>query len=275
MTSRHATRIAAAKAANFFAARVHNIQTLATGVKRIDLTVQPPTANNPTPFAFLPGQWVDYYIESIDQVTGYSMISSPLDLPHLSLVVQYSSLNAAAVHVHENTHVHDLVWLRNGGQVTWDAASPTEKNHALMLAGGIGVTPYASMLRHLQKSKRTMAMATEDNTSKVASVSVRRCALLHSSTNNVLANDLEAMSKELPEHIRYQHSLTDGSGLGRINKKDIDSALAFLKRNEEEEEECGTVTMLCGTAPFVSDMTFVLTHDFDFQEEDILVEKWW
>ena len=130
---------------------MHNIETLATGVKRIDLTVQPPTTSNSASFAFLPGQWVDYYIESIDQVTGYSMISSPLDLPHLSLVVQYSSLNAAAVHVHENTHVHDLVWLRNGGQVTWDAASPTEKKHALMLAGGIGVTPYASMLRHLQK----------------------------------------------------------------------------------------------------------------------------
>ena len=253
-----AAQKAAASAAGFVAARITRIQTIANGVKRVNLTLDQTPPPTPPPFTFQPGQWVDFYIDDIEEITGYSMISSPLELPDLSLVVQYAKTNRAAEHVHATARCGDLIWLRSGGNVCWDATLPTAGS-VLMLAGGIGVTPYCSMLQHVnvaQQHKKPIA---------------NKCALLHSSRNSVLVDDLEQMAALSPGNIYYQHSATDGTSSGssgRLNAAAIEEALHFLMSEE-------VVPMCCGSVPFVKSMQSILVNDFNYNLEDVVVERWW
>jgi ferredoxin-NADP reductase len=265
------TTTAAAAAAGFVAARLTKSLRLAEGVKRFDFQIDKHSADQ---FHFHPGQWVDFFIREIDEMTGYSMISSPLELPSLSFVVQLSQQSPAAVHVHETMRVDDVVWLRPGGSVTWDATSSTNDD-ALLLAGGIGVTPFASMLRHAELSSRVTPARS-------------RAALLHSSRQRVLREELISIASASPTNLRYLHKDTDGSGDGRIDGFDIENALTFLKREKERVDggsgggggggissSSNVVPFLCGSSPFIVSMEELLTNDFGYLREDIVVERWW
>jgi benzoate/toluate 1,2-dioxygenase reductase subunit len=241
------TAAAAAAAAGFASAKIVQVTSIAKNVKRLDLVIN----STAPPFTFLPGQWCDFYIESIDEVSGYSMISSPLELPCFSLAVQQSK-SKAALHIHNEMKENDQLWVRSGGNVFWDGS---DHKNALMLAGGIGVTPYMSMVNHLAMSK---AIQKTSNF----------CALVHSSKNNVLVNELQDISNTL-DSFYYQHSVTNGSGSGRINLNDIERALRSIKNQ-------GTVIpMICGSEPFLKNMELMLIESFDFQENEIMMEKWW
>ena len=90
---------------------------------RLNLLSEDTASSSSTPrmFSFTPGQWVDYYIPECDSVGGFSIISSPDDLPgHLELAVKFSANSTAAEYIHQRQQVGDLVFLRPGGNVHWD-----------------------------------------------------------------------------------------------------------------------------------------------------------
>ena len=73
------------------------------------------------------------------------------DLPgHLELAVKFSANSTAAEYIHQRQQVGDLVFLRPGGNVHWDPV--TDPALSLMLAGGIGITPFLSMCSRLQNN---------------------------------------------------------------------------------------------------------------------------
>ena len=271
---------AAAAAAGFVPARLIKSSRLADGVKRFDFLIdcnKQAAAAAPS-FYFQPGQWVDFFIREIDEMTGYSMISSPLELPRLSLVVQLSQENPAAMYVHETMQVDDVVWMRPGGSVTWDASS--SKDDALMIAGGIGVTPFTSMLRHAELSSFITTPCSSH---------CRRAALIHSSRQRVLKDELTNIVTESSTQLQYLHKETNGTGDGRIDAFDIESALTFLNEKKEKEQVDGlmyvhggnssggssVVPFVCGNSTFVVSMEEMLINHFGYLREDIVVERWW
>ena len=280
---------AAAAAAGFVPARLIKSSRLADGVKRFDFLIDcnkqaAAAAPSSSSFHFQPGQWVDFFIREIDEMTGYSMISSPLELPRLSLVVQLSQENPAAVYVHETMQVDDVVWMRPGGSVMWDASS--SKDDALMIAGGIGVTPFASMLRHAELSSSITTPCSS------SSSHCRRAALIHSSRQRVLKDELTNIVTESSTQLQYLHKETNGTGDGRIDAFDIESALTFLNEKKEKEQVDGmihvhggngsggsssssVVPFVCGNSTFVVSMEEMLINHFGYLREDIVVERWW
>jgi ferredoxin-NADP reductase len=248
----------AAAKANFYGFKLIRSINLTKTIKRLDFTLEKTdftmeetTENHSNQFTFQPGQWVDYFIQEKDLITGYSMISSPLDLPNISLVVQLSK-DPAAIHVHTHSEINDIVWLRSGGEVTWEASSAAAGN-VLLIAGGIGVTPFASMLNNVVALDEKAVCGN--------------CALIHSSRDNILKEDLTKASKQQPNNIKYISKETNGSGIGRINTSDIEAALHFLDNSAKP--------ILCGNENFIEAMQNLLVNEFQYKKEEIVVEKWW
>lgn len=243
-----------AAAAGFSVAKVVKMFSLDHRTKQLDLVVEGPGFN------FLPGQWVDFYIPEIDEVTGYSMISSPLDLPVVKLAVQLSD-SPAAIFVHEQLRESNMVFIRTGGDVIWDASSESVEN-ALLLAGGIGVTPFMSMVRHL---------AFAD--------SKRKAFLLHSSrsSSSLVSETLQDVAESCSHSFQYRLLKTDGSGRNRILPADIEKALRFLTQREPfgEVELLSVAPYICGPPKFVDHMENLLLEDFGFGKYQINVERWW
>ena len=102
-------------------------------------------------FRFLPGQWVDLYVEIAGrlEVAGYSITSSPLARGTIELAVKLVGGNPVTHYMHDEAKVGDLV-LMEGGQ--GDFYYQREMADSLVLiAGGIGITPVMSIGRYVDE----------------------------------------------------------------------------------------------------------------------------
>ena len=90
----------------------------------------------------LPGQWVDLIIEinGREYIGGYSIISSP-DAPSISLAVKDVGIDPVTRWIHDSMSEGDRVKFTVGG----DFFYTPDKGSALLLAGGIGITPLLSL----------------------------------------------------------------------------------------------------------------------------------
>ena len=98
---------------------------------------------------FLPGQWVDLYVEtgSTTAVGGFSITSSPLQHGAIALAIKKLPQGAAASFLHDRAKVGDSFLIRGGSggfhyEESWDGPS-------VLIGGGIGITPLMSILRYL------------------------------------------------------------------------------------------------------------------------------
>eukprot|EP00808_Paulinella_micropora_P015676 g77599.t1 len=231
------------------------------------------------PFSFQPGQWVDFYIPSIDKIGGYSITSAPCELPRFELVVKAASWPPAKW-VTEQARAGDVVYVKVGGDVTfqYDLHRPISP---LLLAGGVGLTPFLSILRHMQHivSSSAGAPAIAKNTANLP-----RAALIHTCRNQKLFGEsLARLQQGLPTQLFYlRQEVTDGSGNGRISRETVRTALSFLTGESPKSPErhaarhvntARVVPFLCGPAAFIEDMSTLLL-DLGFADSDLRVEKW-
>lgn len=95
-------------------------------------------------FSFRPGQWVDFVVPPHEWVGGFSLASSPRDVPLVRLAVKRSD-HPPALWVHDRSRVHDAVRLSVGGSCVLDPRSTHRP--AVFCAGGIGISPILSQYR--------------------------------------------------------------------------------------------------------------------------------
>ena len=108
----------------------------------------------PTLSSFLPGQWVDFMVPPHSWIGGFSIASSPKDLPNLTLAIKRSS-HPPAAWVHESSHVNQDVHVQVGGTCVLpplDSSTTTTEEFAaspprIFCAGGIGISPVLSQYR--------------------------------------------------------------------------------------------------------------------------------
>jgi hypothetical protein len=135
-------------------ATVEKVTREAPDVVRLDFRLDEPGDNGEgvnDGFAFRPGQWLDMFLDAqgITKVGGFSLTSSPLELPSFALTVKKSP-NPPAIWCVDEAKIGDRVQCRPGGNFHWTAASAhqgLEAQRLLLVAGGIGVTPLYSMVR--------------------------------------------------------------------------------------------------------------------------------
>uniref|UniRef100_UPI00358E3EBC oxidoreductase NAD-binding domain-containing protein 1 n=1 Tax=Myxine glutinosa TaxID=7769 RepID=UPI00358E3EBC len=101
-------------------------------------------------FSFKPGQWVDVTIPGVEEVTGFSMCSSPRELAEhgvLNLAIKESS-HPPTLWVHSQCKPGAELNLTASGDFFYDSDSVVSPMALLLVAGGVGVNPLVSILLH-------------------------------------------------------------------------------------------------------------------------------
>ena len=122
-------------------ATVCNIKQETPSTKSFDLI---PTSGE---IHFLPGQWIDLsiLINGHREVAGYSITSNPAHNSSISLAVKDVGDDLVTRHIHDSMVDGDIVSLSVGGTCTYSS----DKKNALLLAGGIGITPLISIFKYI------------------------------------------------------------------------------------------------------------------------------
>ena len=126
--------------------RIADIQEISPTVKSFTLALDGKS------FTFLPGQWIDCFadIDGRTEVAGYSMTSSPTEDGWFSIAVKLVGDNPVTDYLHDCAKVGDTLTVEGGSgdfHYTGDSTHPIA-----LVAGGIGITPIASIIRYLDKS---------------------------------------------------------------------------------------------------------------------------
>lgn len=126
----------------FHVGRIASKRLVSPSVTVLDLHV-------PSLHFFLPGQWVDFVSpENSGWVGGFSLASSPSDLPTVTLAVKASSQKPARW-VTFDSKVGDTIEIQVGGNCVLEKDF---KKSAVFCGAGIGISPLLSMYRqHVQE----------------------------------------------------------------------------------------------------------------------------
>ncbi len=223
-----------------------------TAIGQATPTVKVFTFKTEEPFRFLPGHWLDCYVD-IDghrEVGGYSMTSSPL-ADHVELAIKYSESNPVTRYLHGQASVGNRLYLDGGyGECCYE---PGMAGSLVLIAGGIGLTPLMSIIRYATG-------ATPD-------VTVTLLYAATSSEEHLFRDELEGIAARNPR-FRCEFFVTRGvsDGTLRVGHIDQDALQAVVHQ--------GAVYFVCGPGPMIDSTVDLLTR-MGVQPERICFERWW
>ncbi|KAI5200448.1 Oxidoreductase Nad-Binding Domain-Containing Protein 1 [Manis pentadactyla] len=148
------------------AARVCGTTPESPSVKRLRLLVADKD------FSFKAGQWVDFFIPGVSVVGGFSICSSPRLLEQdrmIELAVKYTN-HPPALWIHNQCTLDSEVAVRVGGDFFFDPQPADASRNLVLIAGGVGINPLLSILRHsvdLHRERENKGSGYEIGTTKL------------------------------------------------------------------------------------------------------------
>ncbi len=233
--------------------RIADIQEISPTVKSFTLAL------DGKPFTFLPGQWIDCFkdidgdINGRTEVAGYSMTSAPNEEGWFSIAVKLVGDNPVTDHLHASANVGDTLIVEGG---SGDFHYTGEESHPLaLIAGGIGITPIASIIRYIDKTGLRVP------TTLVYSAS--------SPSELLFREEFEAMADRDRKFRTYltvtrPHTESWHGGTGRID------AAALLEAGIDASHQC----YICGPPEMIRAMLAAL-KEIGVPEERLRYEQWW
>ena len=206
-------------------------------------------------FSFLPGQWVDFYIDTGNSIVvgGFSITSSPLQKGTIELAIKKLSQGRASTYLHERASVGDSFIIQGGfGDFYYEQGMG---GPLVLIAGGIGITPLMSMLRYVDEARLEVDVTLFYSTRTPSEL--------------VFYNQLQALAAHNPR-IRCVFTVTRPRGepwdgpIGRID-------LAPLREYAPSHD---SLYYLCGPPPMLDDLSLLLA-DLGIEPSRIKIERWW
>jgi len=243
------------------AAEVVNIQDISPTVKLVDLHIRNQA------LSFKPGQWVDFIIPGVSTVGGFSMVSAPNLLEErrqLQLAIKYSS-HPPAHWVHTQCKTGSEVFVKVGGNFHYIPSKSELENNTLLIAGGVGINPLYSMLRHI---------CHMHSLSENKDIDFGESLLLFSAKTNeelIFKDQLSSLTSQ-SSIVSCKYFVTqqkDDIYSGRINQGAIEEALDRLQKNKKP-----ITSFLCGPQRMMGELETILMT-FGLKKSDIRYESWW
>ena len=202
---------------------------------------------------FLPGQWIDLFVSlhGREQVAGYSITSTPCNTQFISLAVKNSGDDKVTQYIHQSMMEGDTVSFSTGGNCVY----VPEQGNAILIAGGIGLTPLVSIFRYIGE-------ATNHRATIMHSVSSREELLF--------TRELKDLCMQNPHQLSYSYTISGASThstegfSGRVNA-DMFNQL---------EASTFDIAFVCGPDGFVDSLSVQLQKT-GFNTGHIKSETWW
>ena len=229
--------------------RIADIQRMSPTVKSFTLAL------DGQPFTYLPGQWIDCFadIDGRTEVAGYSMTSSPTGDGWFSIAVKLVGDNPVTDYLHDCAKIGDTLIVEGGSgdfHYTGDEPHPIA-----LIAGGIGITPIASIIRYIDKS------GLQVPTTLVYSASAPSELLFR--------EEFEAMKVRNPRFRTFFTVTRSHSEQWSGSKRRIDAA-ALREAGVNANHLC----YICGPPEMIGAMLAAL-KEIDVPEERLHYEQWW
>jgi ferredoxin-NADP reductase len=192
----------------------------------------------PEGFDFVAGQFLTIRAQADgrDLVRCYSLSSSPAARGYLDITVKRQGLVSGLLHSS----------VRTGGLVSIKAPAGAfvyparDDRPLLLLAGGIGITPLLSMLRHATESDPARAVALIYSARREEQLAFR--------------DEIDAISRRHPQ-VRAVFAVTEGSAGVGIYPGRIDDALIRTAMPNVGD----AIALICGPQPMIDGMRQLLT----------------
>jgi ferredoxin-NADP reductase len=184
----------------------------------------------PDGFTFVPGQFltVRVQVDGRPHARCYSISSAPSATDYLEISVRRQGLVSGALHA--NFRAGSVLFIKPpAGRFTYPSRDPRP---LVLVAGGVGITPCISMLRH--------AVETEP---------LRRVTLLYSVRSDLafpFQHELEAIAR-LNSRVRIEVTVTRADGPTRYRVGRLDETMV----RETVSSPADSLCYLCGPTPMV------------------------
>ncbi|XP_076069351.1 oxidoreductase NAD-binding domain-containing protein 1-like isoform X2 [Oratosquilla oratoria] len=220
-------------------------------------------------FYFKAGQWVDMFIPGLETVGGFSMYSDPAQLENdgtIDLGIKFTKW-PPAFWVHKQCHVGSSVAIRAGGDFFYSPEIGDPTYDLLLIAGGVGINPLASILFHA---------AHLHNSCNPDEYKPGRVKLLYTARTpkdllyKVRFDELQMeTSKVSIEYFCTRQQVSEDSGIhaGKIQLENIRQAI-------EELDMDNMKALICGPPPMIEAMDTQLLA-CGLSSSQIYYEKWW
>ena len=204
---------------------------------------------------FLPGQWVDLFIDTgaSVEVGGYSITSTPLQHGSIELAVKKLAHGAAATYLHDRARPGDVVQIQGGSGGFHH--EPTWQGPLVLIAGGIGITPLISILRYVDQSQLGNPVQLIYSASSPSEL--------------LFLDEILSITASNPR-IRCSFTVsrpTEGSWDGRQGRINLD----MLREHFPEQN---SLYYLCGPPSFQDDMAALVT-ELGVEYSMVRAERWW
>lgn len=229
--------------------RIADIQRISPTVKSFTLALDGKS------FTFLPGQWIDCFIDigGKTEVAGYSMTSSPTEEGWFSIAVKLVGDNPVTDYLHGCAKVGDTLTVEGGSgdfHYTGDSTHPLA-----LIAGGIGITPIASVIRFIDQSNPQVP------TTLIYSASTPSELLFR--------DEFEAIAAHNPNFRTYftvtrPHAEPWDGHIGRIDATALSAAGV----------DTNTLCYICGPPEMIRAILAAL-KEIGVPEERLQYEQWW
>jgi len=250
---------------NTITASIQDIQQLSPTIKGFTFK-KSPGSGHPT---FKAGQWVDFFIPGVDKVGGFSMSSAPDKLVNensLDLAIKFSTW-PPAFWLHTKAEIGSQVMMRIGGDYHYPNVVTEKANcdhNLLMIAGGVGINPLASILRHV---------VSQDKDLKNRAAKVRMLYSASSESELIFQDDFDRISRETANNVNVQYFVTKNP---RVSDDVIEGRLttSHLKQAIEELADRPTFCYICGPTPMIQSLVAQLIL-LGVKKSHIFYELWW
>eukprot|EP01062_Namystynia_karyoxenos_P051747 TRINITY_DN40809_c0_g1_i1.p1 TRINITY_DN40809_c0_g1~~TRINITY_DN40809_c0_g1_i1.p1 ORF type:complete len:317 (+),score=69.96 TRINITY_DN40809_c0_g1_i1:136-951(+) len=264
----HAERTAAEpREADLHICRVTDVAQLTPSVRRLRLAAEQPVCHKA-------GQWVDFHAPGVPVVGGYSITSpaTPSGSVEVELAVKCSDHPPAAWVHHlpcgpRDVGIGEAVSIRVGGACAYDPAGDGARP-LLLVAGGIGITPLASIF---------LTRAREQGP---------RCCLLYSvreAAELALLDELSEAAAGAPQRLRLEVHFTrqpEGpwalpEGVAECRRSRISPAAAAAAAEWLAEQGSGPLLCFVCGPPQMSEALCPELRKICPGPDGVRCESWW
>lgn len=217
---------------------------------------------------FLPGQWVDFVVPPHPWIGGFSIASSPRDLPYITLAVKKSD-HPPAKWVHEQSEVDTQVQIQVGGNSVLQNDDVDAPRY--FCAGGIGISPVLSQYREFL-FQRDSSLGTLRAPAKF---------LYSTSTPDelVFASELSNLAKGAKKSHKNDQMIFTITQSGTWDESNFSDAVE-LKTGRVlfpflESAPSNAIFYLCGPPNMLDEAVSYLTTIRSIPLTNIRYEKWW